>query len=46
MNGESSIGAHKGGLIERWPSYRVTTKDRFYCTIDKELVYMNSVICT
>ena len=32
MNGESSIGAHKGG-IEKWPSYRVATIDRFYCIL-------------
>ena len=33
MNGESSSGARKGSLyIERWPSYRVATIDRFHCT--------------
>ena len=31
MNGESSIGARKVAFIERWPSYRVATIDRFHC---------------
>ena len=29
MNGQSTIGAHKGGLYK--PSYRVATVDRFHC---------------
>ena len=32
MNGENSTGLTKVAFIERWPSYRVTTVDRFHCS--------------